>query len=94
MKVKIQYTVDIDDVPLEVAALNKRVTDEILKASDISTRLDPLGSVTDYGKLSEAIRSHLLNADLILSDCEAILSGYVSAKHPPQDSQPSPDGGV
>ena len=81
MKVKIQYTVDIDDVPEEVRSLTERSLSEISAASDLVANLNANGSIAEYEKMGAAARTHMLNADLIISDCVAILTGYAAAKH-------------
>jgi hypothetical protein len=81
MKVKIQYTVDMEDVPAEVEKLKDRLTHDISEAATLISQLNPHGSIAQYEKLSAIVRGHLLSADLVLSDCEAILSGYATAKH-------------
>jgi hypothetical protein len=97
MKVKIQYTVDIDAIPEEVERLTGMALSEISAASDMVSNMNAHGSIAEYEEMNSAARAHMLNADLVLSDCAAILSGYASAKHSqeqaakPADSMESQD---
>ena len=99
MRVKMQYTVNLDEVPKETRRLFSRANEEIRDAGD---HMDDIfvfiDSGTDYENMLDSIdqaRKNLAEADFRLGDAEAILSGYLQAKHapPPQDQQPSMDFG-
>ena len=96
MRVKLQYSVELDEVPKETRRLFSRANEEIRDAidhgDDIFIAID---SGTDYENILDSIKSarlSLAEADFRLGDSEAILSGYLQAKHsPPQEQQPSMD---
>ena len=83
MKVKISYTVDLDDVPDEVDFLiekaKKNIEQSALSATELKETKDK--SIEQAIKEIEIIRSMMMEADLILNDCGSILIGYLSAKY-------------
>ena len=79
MKVKLQYTVDIDDVPNEVDRLLKNAVTEIqnsLKAIDSTSASSPI----EFHDNVSTARELMMSADLILGDCVAIVTSYNVAK--------------
>ena len=96
MRVKLQYSVELDEVPKETRRLFSRANEEIRDASDhVDDIFIAIDSSTDYENILDSIKSarlSLAEADFRLGDSEAILSGYLQAKHaPPQEQQPSMD---
>ena len=96
MRVKLQYSVELDEVPKETRRLFSRANEEIRDASDhVDDIFIAIDSVTDYENILDSIKSARMNlaeADFRLGDSEAILNGYLQAKHaPPQEQQPSMD---
>ena len=95
MRVKLQYSVELDEVPKETRRLFSRANGEIMSAGnnmdDIFIAID---SGTDYENILDSIKSarmSLTEADFRLGDAEAILNGYLQAKHaPPQEQQQQP----
>ena len=89
MRVKMQYSVDLEDIPAETRPLLSRANGEIQNAGD---HMDDVFSFfdagTDYINIIDSIeqaRKHLAEADFRLGDAQAILTGYLQAKHaPPQ----------
>ena len=85
----MQYSVDLEDIPAETRPLLSRANGEIQNAGD---HMDDVFSFfdagTDYINIIDSIeqaRKHLAEADFRLADAEAILRGYLQAKHaPPQ----------
>ena len=83
MKVKLQYTVDMDDIPEEVARLlDKAVSYSRLSSKDLADAASEFENKQTpeefYIKLSEA-RDKMVHADLLISDCLAIVASYNSA---------------
>ena len=99
MRVKMQYSVELDEVPKETRRLFSRANEEIRDASDhVDDIFIAIDSGTDYENILDSIKSarlSLAEADFRLGDAEAILNGYLQAKHaPPQEhQQPSMDLG-
>jgi hypothetical protein len=98
VRVKLQYSVNLDEVPGETRGLFSRANGEIRDAGDhMDDVFIAMDSGTDYESILDSIKSARLNlaeADFRLGDAEAILSGYLQAKHaPPQEQQPSMDFG-
>ena len=94
MRVKMQYSVDLEDIPAETRPLLSRANGEIQNAGD---HMDDVFSFfdagTDYINIIDSIeqaRKHLAEADFRLGDAQAILTGYLQAKHaPPQQPEMS-----
>ena len=87
MRVKMQYSVDLEDIPAETRPLLSRANGEIRDAGD---HLDDIFSFfesgTDYDNMIDSIeqaRKNLAEADFRLGDAQAILKGYMQAKHAP-----------
>ena len=85
MRVKMQYTVNLDEVPKETRRLFSRANGEIHDAGD---HMDDIfvfiDSGTDYENMLDSIeqaRKNLAEADFRLGDAEAILQGYMQAKY-------------
>ena len=96
MRVKLQYSVELDEVPKETRRLFSRANEEIRDAGDhMDDIFIAMDSGTDYDNVLDSIgqaRKNLAEADFRLGDAEAILNGYLQAKHaPPQEQQPSMD---
>jgi len=76
MRVKIQYSVDLEDVPNQVA----RLLPEGWEISDIKESLAEIEPDTDpiqAMKTIDYIRKQLFSLDNRLEDCYSILQGYV-----------------
>ena len=96
MRVKLQYSVELDEVPKETRRLFSRANEEIRDAGDhMDDIFIAIDSGTAYENILDSIKSarlSLAEADFRLGDAEAILNGYLQAKHaPPQEQQPSMD---
>jgi len=96
MRVKLQYSVELKEVPTESRALFSRANSEIQDAGDhMDDIFIAVDSGTDYDNVLDSIeqaRKNLAEADFRLGDAESILRGYLQAKHAPQEeSQPSMD---
>ena len=94
MRVKLQYTVELEEVPGETRGLFSRANEEIREASDhVDDIFIAIDSGTDYESILDSIKSTRLSlseADFRLGDAEAILTGYLQAKHA-SPSQEQPD---
>jgi len=91
MRVKLQYSVELDEVPKETRRLISRANGEIHDAGD---HMDDIfvfiDSGTDYENMLDSIdqaRKNLAEADFRLGDAEAILHGYMQAKYGQQQDQ-------
>ena len=91
MRVKMQYSVELDEVPKEARRLVSRANGEIHDAGD---HMDDIfvfiDSGTDYENMLDSIdqaRKNLAEADFRLGDAEAILHGYMQAKYAPPQEQ-------
>ena len=90
MRVKLQYSVDLEEVPAETRRLFSRANAEIHGAGDnIDDIFVLIDSSTDYESVLDSIKSArlgLAEADFRLGDAESILYGYMQAKYtPPQE---------
>ena len=85
MRVKISYTVDIEEVENKVSEIMLKAVDNIEFANqeiarvkiDLSTKS---GSIDGKIKLIDHIRHKLASADQVLEDCFLILEGLKNAK--------------
>jgi len=78
MKVKVTYTVDLNDVPNEANRLLSKISTAV---SDIGTTLEGL-EVCDASALAAAqeldgLRKKLFTVDSLMADVEGIIRGYV-----------------
>ena len=91
MRVKLQYSVELDEVPKETRRLFSRANEEIRDAGDHMDDIFAItDSSTDYENMLDSIKSarlSLAEADFRLGDAEAILNGYLQAKHAPPQEQ-------
>jgi hypothetical protein len=82
MKVKISYTVELDDVPRQVY---KFLIDE--KPSVISRDYDNILKIIDDNNIEQALheidifRLNLASIDQKLDDAQSILDGYMRARY-------------
>ena len=84
MKVKIAYTVDLEDIPAEcmkiIADKRQELADALSLLMDV--REDNIASSLETIK---RCRDHLLNVDMCLTDCTSILAGYIQASYGASD---------
>jgi hypothetical protein len=87
MEVKVQYVVELEEIPKEVAGL-------LPDCGDYEDRIHNLGSLIEEHSFSlalneiEAIRKSMYKVDQRLSDCQAILKGYLNVKNRPEEQSP------
>jgi len=91
MRVKIQYSVDLEDVPDQVERLLPSSW-EIEEIKGLIEDIEPGASPTAAMKSIDYIRKELFSLDTRLDDCYSILKGYVGVlsrgeEQPPE--QPS-----
>ena len=87
MRVRISYSVDLDDVPLECARM---LHDSIEYIEEVREEISELIKQLDDDKGQawlakdkiERCRNKLAKLDAILADNDMILEGYFSAKEP------------
>jgi hypothetical protein len=80
MKVKLSYTVDLDDVPNEVSTILNLKTN--LKYDDMMNSVYESLSQKNYLVTIDNIdlvRKKLSAIDMVLNDCHSILTGYTKA---------------
>lgn len=78
MRVKIAYSVELEDVPLEVERILVECDGRIRGVhGDLTQTIgkEPLTMITEL----DEIRLHMSEVDMRLDDCMQILSGYVQA---------------
>ena len=90
----MQYSVDLEEIPAETRPLLSRANHEIRDAGDHMDDVFALiDAGTDYANIVDSIeeaRKNLAEADFRLGDAQAILTGYLQAKHaPPQQPEMS-----
>ena len=76
MRVKIQYSVDLEDVPDQVERLLPSSW-EIEEIKGLIEDIEPGASPTAAMKSIDYIRKELFSLDTRLDDCYSILKGYV-----------------
>ena len=93
MRVKVSYTVNIDEVPEEVRFVLGKAEAKMGNIRRAITKLTDVESSALEQKTQqaiseiEALRKDLFDADLLLSDSEGILRGYLLEKVAPQREQ-------
>ena len=87
MRVRISYSVDLEDVPLECARM---LHDSIEKIEEVREEIGDVVKLLDDDKAQlwivkdriDSCRQKLAKLDVILADNEMILEGYFGAKEP------------
>ena len=85
MRVKIAYTVDLEDVEEEVSEIMSKAAEaldfsyqEIVRIQlDLDTKA---GNLENQIEMIDIIRRKMMRADQVLEDCHSILQGYKIAK--------------
>tara|TARA_R100000008_G_scaffold68774_1_gene46042 strand:+ start:87 stop:401 length:315 start_codon:yes stop_codon:yes gene_type:complete len=84
MKVKIAYTVDLDEIPQKIQDFLKQ-SEELLFSKEMKDGFKSAMSAFGEGNLQvgldtmEAIRNKLIEADIRLEDCTRVLVDYQQA---------------
>ena len=85
MKVKIAYTVDLDNVPVEAAKMLEKFSpniDKLTNALDDCKKQVILEDITNSIKSLEEMNAAIYECSLIVGDCYSILKDYLSTKFP------------
>jgi hypothetical protein len=93
MKVKLSYTVDLDDVPNEVNTILNLKTN--LKYDDMMNSVYESLSQKNYLVAIDNIdlvRKKLSAIDMVLNDCQSILTGYTKALVQQESTNEQTDG--
>lgn len=80
-RVNIQYSVELDELDVEVSRLFK----EAMKNIDFRSPLSPISLGTEGLQQIELIRTKLAKADIMLGDIQNIIEGYVRFKTQPEE---------
>tara|TARA_R110000796_G_scaffold25393_2_gene71645 strand:+ start:304 stop:600 length:297 start_codon:yes stop_codon:yes gene_type:complete len=98
MRVRISYSVDLEDVPEECARM---LQDSLEHVGELHTQIEDLIDQLDKGqcvswvaklKIAEC-RERLGKLDAILGDNDMILEGYYTAKEPKEEVEDVSDQG-
>ena len=92
MRVKIMYTVELDEVESEVShRMTRAVNDldfcyqELIRLQmDLDTKV---GNIDNHVPLVDKIRTKMAKADQVLEDCQAILIGLIDAKKQTEEEE-------
>tara|TARA_B100000214_G_scaffold375057_1_gene359847 strand:+ start:2061 stop:2348 length:288 start_codon:yes stop_codon:yes gene_type:complete len=79
MKVKIALTVDLEEVPGKADPLFDRCSEDIKKVEEMLANLKEIREASiekTIGQIDE-IRKIMMDIDLALEDCDAMLTGYL-----------------
>ena len=83
MKVNIQYAVDFENIPREVAKLLPKHLDLTAEKSDIEDMILE-GNIVNSIEMIDQLRKDLYDTDRRLQDCDALLKGFLEVKAKPE----------
>ena len=95
MRVRIQYSVDLDEIPQKISGFLKDAAglignlecDLVDEATDMAK-----GRVSEHSlEMIDNVRQEMAKVDMMLADAHSILSGYLQAKNPPPDIPEVPE---
>jgi len=97
MRVKIAYTVDLEEVEQEVAEIMSRATEDLdysyQELIRIQIDLDTnVGDLNNKIQQLDTIRRKMARADQILEDCQFILQGLGQARAKMEEENEVQDG--
>ena len=97
MRVKIAYTVDLEEVEQEVAEIMSRATEDLdysyQELIRIQMDLDTnVGDLNNKIQQLDTIRRKMARADQILEDCQFILQGLGQARAKMEEENEVQDG--
>jgi hypothetical protein len=78
MKVTMQHTVDLNEVPLEVDKMMRACVTKLRVISNVATTADPMDP-KKFAEQIDFIRRKLFDADNQLEECVTIMRGYEQA---------------
>jgi|TARA_R110000744_G_C19364052_1_gene561702 hypothetical protein len=88
MQVKVQYVVELEEIPKEVRGLLPDCDAFEDRIKDLTDLIDKQSFTIALDEI-EAIRESMYKVDQRLADCGAILTGYLNVKNsPPEAPQP------
>ena len=89
MKVKISYTVDLDDIPSEVERLYEKIKPDLESVVDSAAKFGKSENVSIDERIKdiESLRRSMGAVDVLLADVHMILLGYMNVL-----SNPAGDG--
>tara|TARA_R100000005_G_C4978821_1_gene189248 strand:+ start:1224 stop:1607 length:384 start_codon:yes stop_codon:yes gene_type:complete len=93
MRVRLQYSSDLEETPSVMSKILRTQADNLKKAAlllDKSLDLIDIDNKYIESSLSliDDVRKQMNDIDLMLNDCGGILQGYVSVKKQPEITQP------
>ena len=85
MRVKITYTVQLEEVESEVSEIMSRASEDLDFSYQELTRLQldldtKTGDAKDHALMIDTIRIKMAKADQVLEDCQNILIGLANTK--------------
>ena len=93
MRVRIQYSVDIEEIPMKISGFLEDVCHGLsAQNTALSTEIGNLNKGSDLdGSLRtiDEVRKEMAILDSILADAHAILGGYVSTINQPEILEPT-----
>ena len=78
MKVTMQHTVELSEVPLEIDKMMRDCTIKLKIISNVATTADPMNP-EKFADQIDFIRRKLFDADNQLEECATIMKGYEKA---------------
>ena len=92
MRVKIAYTIDIEEVESEVSEIMSRAVNDLdfcyQELIRLQNELDTkTGKLENQSIMMETIRIKMAKADMVIADCQAILFGLDNAKKQSEENQ-------
>ena len=90
MKVKIAYTVDLEDIPIETAKMLESFSPKLAKFSNAledCKKQVVLEDITNAIKSLEEMNSAIYECAIVVSDCYSILTDYVKTKFSDKEAQ-------
>ena len=96
MRVRISYSVGLDEVPDEVIRLLEKANDNISHVRDIvESMINMIGNDSANGDWTKAeiskLRDLLAKIDYSIADSDSILQGYFDATTPPTEEKEDVD---
>ena len=97
MRVRISYSVDLEDVPKECARMLQESLEHVIEIHrEIESLVDSMESTEDdplsIKKRITDCRQRLAKLDMTLSDNDAILEGYYKSKEPVEAENVADEG--
>ena len=85
MRVKITYTVELDEVEQEVSEIMSRASNDLDFCYQEITRLQldldtKTGNIEDHASMLDKIRIKMAKADQVLDDCQSIITGLIKTR--------------